>query len=221
MSAESEPVTLAHFRYLAERTRGDDAHLVALKEAAAKAGIPRIWICPEQASLMRVLLRLLGARTVVEVGTLAGYSAIAMARGLPADGKVVTLELDAKHAAFARDWIARSDVAERIEVRQGDARALLPQIADRSADAMFLDADKDGYAAYLEQAKRILRPGGLLMADNAFAFGQLFAKDPEDHEVEAIRRFNDLMASDARVDGVIVPIGDGLWVARVGYHDPR
>jgi predicted O-methyltransferase YrrM len=213
MSAEPTLVTAQHFAYLAARTRQEGAFLKHLKAAAAAAGIPPIWICPEQASFMQILLQLAGAKNVLEVGTLAGYSAIAMARALPPGGKVTTLELLDQHAAFARDWVARSDVADRVEVRLGDAKRLLPDLPTASMDAAFLDADKSGYAEYLRHCLRIVRKGGLIMVDNAFAFGELLAERPKDRETPAVLAFNEIMAKTAELQGVIVPLGDGLWVA--------
>jgi predicted O-methyltransferase YrrM len=213
MSSTSTLVTADHFAYLAARTRQEDAFLSELKSAARAAGIPPIWIAPEQASFMQILLRATGARRVVEVGTLAGYSAIQMARALPADGRVDTIELSPVHAEFARRWIARSDVEGRVRVHEGRGDDVLRGFAAGSADAAFLDADKSSYPVYLEHSLRILRPGGLILVDNAFAFGQLLDEHPRDREVEAVRAFNDLMARERRVHGIIVPIGDGLWVA--------
>jgi caffeoyl-CoA O-methyltransferase len=212
MSDNSTVVTAEHFRYLAERTAGEDDLLRSLKREAAAEGIPPIWIAPEQASFMQILLRAAKAREVVEVGTLAGYSAIVMARALGEGGRVRTIELNPKHADFARRWIAKSDVAARIEVTLGAGLAVLPAFAADSADAAFLDADKASYPRYLAECLRIVRRGGLIMADNAFAFGELFASSPRDNEVGAIRQFNDVMAKESRLHSVIVPIGDGLWV---------
>ena len=212
MSDSSSLVTAEHFRYIAERTTREDAFLADLKRAAASEGIPPIWVAPEQASLMQILLRLHGARDVVEVGTLAGYSAIAMARALPEGGLVRTIELNPKHAEFARRWVARSDVAPRVVVHVGGGMEILPGFAPASADAAFLDADKGSYPLYLEQCLRIVRRGGLIMADNAFAFGQLLDPHATDREVPAVRAFNDVMAREQRLQSVIVPIGDGLWV---------
>jgi len=200
--------------YLAAHARADDALLVQLKAAAREAGIPPIWIAPEQAAFLELLLRAIGAREVVEIGTLAGYAAIRMARALGPAGRVRTLELSAQHAAFARSWIARSDVAGRVEVIEGDARASLPAIGSGSVDACLVDADKGGYAAYLAQCARILRPGGLVLVDNAFAFGQLFEEQPSDPDVAVVRAFNELMARSPEFESVIVPLGDGLWVGR-------
>ncbi len=213
MSEKSSLVTAAHFAYVAERTPGDDEFLVALKAAAVDEGIPAIQIAPEQASFMQILLRLCGAREVVEVGTLAGYSAIAMARALPEGGHVRTIEIDPGFADFAEKWIAESDVADKVTVHRGAGRDVLGEFETSSADAAFLDADKRNYPAYLEEAMRIVRSGGLIMADNAFAFGQLLDPEPTDPEASAMKAFNDHMAAVKGLQGVIVPIGDGLWVA--------
>jgi caffeoyl-CoA O-methyltransferase len=212
MSEASSLVTAEHFRYIAERTTREDGFLTDLKRAAAAEGIPSIWIAPEQASFMQILLRAAHAREVVEVGTLAGYSAIAMARALPKDGHLRTIELETKHADFAERWVAKSDVAGKVSVHRGAGMDVLPGFATDSADAAFLDADKASYPKYLTECLRIVRRGGLIMVDNAFAFGELLATTPTDREVGAIRAFNDLMAKTAALQSVIVPIGDGLWV---------
>ncbi len=213
MSANPTLVTAQHFAYLAERTRPEDDFLVDLKAAAHEAGIPPIWISPEQASFMQILLKLVRAETVVEVGTLAGYSAITMARALPSDGRVQTIELSDHHADFTEEWVAKSDVAGRVEVLRGKGADVLPTLADEVFDAAFLDADKSNYPTYLEHARRLVRRGGLIMVDNAFAFGQLFDERPTDPEVGAVKAFNDHMAKQTGLHGVIVPVGDGLWVA--------
>lgn len=214
MSAEASPVTAAHHRYIRDHVPPEDPLLVELRAAAAAAGIPAIWIAHEEAHFLTVLLRLIGARRVVEVGTLAGYSAIAMARALPQDGRLDTIELLPRHADFAESWVARSDVAGRVRVHRGAGMDVLPGFAAGSADAMFLDADKGSYGLYLEQALRIVRPGGLILADNALAFGQLLEARPTDREVPAVRAFNEQVARHPGVEGVIVPLGDGVWVLR-------
>ncbi len=212
MSAESTAVTPEHFRYLAERTTPEDDFLRDLKEAARREEMPEIWISPEQAAFMQILLKLLGAATVLEVGTLAGYSAIAMARALPPNGLVRTIEISGAYADFAREWIAKSDVAGKVEVLQGQAQQVLPKFVGDWADASFIDADKANYGLYLEQCLRIVRRGGLVMVDNAFAFGQLLDEQDPDPAVAQIRAFNDLMARRSELQSIIVPIGDGCWV---------
>ena len=228
MSDTSTVVTPEYFQYVAKHTACEDGFLEELKAAAAATGTPPIWIAPEQASLMQILLRAARVRDVVEVVsqyapgdlllvldlsfvTLAGYSVIAMARALPPDGQVRTIELDPARAAFARAWVTRSDVVGKVEVLQGPGVEVLATLADDSADAAFLDADKPSYPLYLKECLRIVRRGGLIMADNAFAFGRLFEENA-DSDVQAVRDFNDLMARTPEVQSVIVPIGDGLWV---------
>lgn len=212
MSQESMRVSADHYAYIAAHTRPEDPFLQDLKKQASAAGIPSIAIAPEQASFMQVLLRSAGAKRVVEVGTLAGYSSISMARALPADGKVTTVEFEPKHADFAEEWIAKSDVAGRIEVLRGAGVEVLPTLPDDSADVAFLDADKVNYPAYLTECLRIVRKGGMILVDNAFAFGHLLATEEVSESVAAIRKFNDQVAAHPRLQGVIVPLGDGLWV---------
>ncbi|MHC4512843.1 MAG: O-methyltransferase [Planctomycetota bacterium] len=212
MSSSSITVTDRHFDYLAARTQAEPPFLKDLKKAATEAGIPQIWISPEQASFMQILLRLVDAKEVVEVGTLAGYSAIAMAQALPADGRVRTIEVDRGFAAFALEWVARSEVSDRVEVICGDGRQILPGIPDATVDAAFVDADKVGYPLYARECLRVLRPGGLLLVDNAFAFGELFTEGAVEESVHHLRAFNDEMASLEGVTAIIVPIGDGCWV---------
>jgi predicted O-methyltransferase YrrM len=199
-------------RYLAAHTIQEDGFLRELKSEALKEGLPPIWIAPEQGSLMQILLKLAGAREVVEVGTLAGYSAIWMARALPEGGRVRTIEISGRHADFAERWIARSDVAGRIRLYRGAGKDILPKFKTGSADAAFLDADKTNYRHYLQEVLRIVRPGGLIMVDNAFAFGQLLKENPARTDVDAVRAFNEIMAKESALQSLIVPIGDGLWV---------
>ncbi len=209
MSEVSTPVTTNHFHYLAERTTQEDDFLARLKAEARANGIPPIWISPEQGSFMQILLKAAHVKEVVEIGTLAGYSAIWMARALPQDGHVRTIEISPRHVDFAERWIAKSDVAGRITVYRGKGEDILPTFEADSADAAFIDAEKEDYPIYLRECLRIVRRGGLIMADNAFAFGRLF--DGGDPGIEAIRAFNDIMAKEAALQSIIVPIGDGLW----------
>jgi predicted O-methyltransferase YrrM len=210
MSEISTPVTHEHFRYLAALTTPEDNTLRSLKKDALNSGIPPIWISPEQGSFLQILLAALQAKEVVEIGTLAGYSAIWMARALPKNGHVRTIEISSIHADFARRWIARSDVAGQIDVIQGNGAEILPRFQDNSADAAFIDADKEGYPFYLSECMRIVRHGGLILADNAFGYGQIF--ESKDSEVIAMRDFNEIMAKEAALRSIIIPIGDGLWV---------
>src|SRR5262249_33386710 len=194
------------------RTVQEDDLLRELKREARVAGIPAIEIPFEQASFIQILLKLCKAREVIEVGTLAGYSAIAMARALPPEGRVRTVEISKPYADFAQRWMARSDVASRIQVYCGEGQDVLPTFATDSADAAFLDADKANYPLYLQESLRIVRRGGLIMADNAFAFGHLLDEQATDSKVLAVRAFNDLMARVTALHSIIVPFTDGCWV---------
>ncbi|MCA8963777.1 MAG: O-methyltransferase [Planctomycetes bacterium] len=209
MSASSTPVDERLFAFIQKQTIAEDAYLRDLRQAARQAGLPEIHIAPEQAAFLQLLLRGAGARTVVEVGTLGGYSAIAMARGLPEGGRVITHEIEPAHAEFARQWIARSDQAGRIEVRLGNAIDTLPTIADGSVDAVFLDADKEGYVAYLGQALRMLRSGGILLADNVLAGGHIADGSGGSATAQAITRFLAAVQAARSLRSVIVPLGDG------------
>ena len=212
MTSKADPVTRAHFQYIKERTLAEGTFLAELKQAARDADIPAIWISPAQGSFMQILLRSARVKEVVEVGTLAGYSAITMARALGEGGRVRTIELKEAFADFTEEWVAKSDVAGKVEVHRGTGEAVLATFEDHSADAAFLDADKRNYPLYLRECMRIVRPGGLIMVDNAFAFGELLAEIPSDPEVQSIRDFNDLMAKQEGLQSVIVPLGDGVWV---------
>lgn len=212
MSVDQTLVTARHFDYVDAHTVPEDAFLKKLRSDAVTAGIPAISIGPSQASFLQILLRVVRAQVVIDVGTLAGYSAISMARALPQGGVVMTLELNPKHAEFARQRIAESDVKDKVVVYVGPAVTTLKTFGSDSADAAFLDADKGGYPVYLEECLRIVRKGGLILVDNAFAFGELFAETPRDPETPAVRAFNELMARERRLQSVIVPLGDGCWV---------
>ena len=170
--------------------------------------IPAIQLGPSEARLVAMLLRMVGARKVVEIGTLAGYSAIAMARMLPSDGLLVSLESDPRHAAIARENVAAAGVSDRVEIAVGDAKEILPTLVDRGPFcAVFVDADKGSYDEYGRWARANLRTGGLLIGDNAFYFGRL--RD-EDAAAAAMRRFHEEMAES--FDSVCVPTPDGLAI---------
>ncbi len=190
----------------------DDA-LRRTRERADEAGMPRIQLPPATARALQLLVRAAGVRRAVEVGTLAGYSAIWIARALPVDGKLVTLEIDAEHAAVARRSLEDAGMSDRAELRVGDAAELLDALGpDGSFDLVFVDADKERYTQYLEEAARLLSPGGLFVADNAFWKGWVL--DPGIDELAAVLDgFNRIVAADPRFDATILPVGDGLLVA--------
>lgn len=185
-----------------------DAFLRAAFGAPEREGIPAIQVAPLEGRLLEVLLRLAGARRVVEIGTLAGYSALWMARALPSQGHLWTLERSSRHAALARETFEAAGLSGRVTVLVGEALALLPALEREGPfDAVFLDADKGNYDAYGRWAAAHLRPGGLLLADNAFFFGRLLE---EDREAEAVRRLHEESVQSFRT--VCIPTADGLLV---------
>lgn len=213
MSKLSTPVDEALFDFIRGETIQEDDLLRDLRQAAIAAGLPEIHIAPEQAAFLNITLAAARCVTVVEVGTLGGYSAISMARGLQDDGRVITHEIDPKHAEFARKWIAKSDVADKIEVAVGDAKKTMQQHADGTVDAVFLDGDKEDYVAYLEHAMRILRPGGLLFADNVLDGGGINDPAEKSERTLGLRAFLERVRAHSHLRSVIVPLGDGCLFA--------
>jgi caffeoyl-CoA O-methyltransferase len=183
-----------------------DAGLTRAFDAPSAHGMPAIQVAPSEGKLLGLLLRMIDARKVVEVGTLAGYSAIRIARALPGDGRLYTVELDPEHATVARANVEAAGVGDRVEVRVGPAARVLDQLSPLGPfDAVFLDADKGGYPHYAAWATEHLRPGGLLLADNSYFFGRLLADDPS---ALAMRRFHEQLP--AHFDSVCIPTPDGL-----------
>jgi caffeoyl-CoA O-methyltransferase len=199
--------------YIASLFARDDDVLAALREAADREGLPPISISAITGRLLQTLLFAIRAERVLEVGTLGGYSAIWMARGLPASGRLVTIEIDERHAEFARRYFARAGLEDRIDLRIGRALDVLPAFDGERFDAIFLDADKEPLPTYFEWALRLLRSGGLLIADNALWGGRVLDAGNEDEGTRGVREFNRRLATDERVLGTIVPVGDGVAVA--------
>jgi caffeoyl-CoA O-methyltransferase len=194
---------------------GEDPILQELRAESGGHGMPDIAVSAEVGRLLQLLLAAIGARTVLEIGTLGGYSAIWMARALPADGRLLTLEIDPARAEVARGFVERAGLGAVVEVRAGDAAAMLPVLATEGErfDAVFIDADKERYPDYLEHALALVRPGGLILADNAFWSGRVLDDDGADEGTRAVQQFNRRLAADPRLLATIVPIRDGLAVA--------
>ncbi len=184
-------------------------HDAALARAfAVPEGIPSIMVGPSDGKLLYLLLRMINATKVVEVGTLVGYSAIQMARALPPTGKIWSIEYEPKHAEVARGNIAAAGLADRVTVIVGAGNDVLPTLTQHGPfDAVFLDADKSGYDGYAAWAMQHLRPGGLILGDNAYLFGRLMH---DTDEARAMRAFHERVARDC--DSVCVPTPDGLVV---------
>lgn len=210
--------------YSRELFAPEDETLRAMTREAAEFGMPSGWeITPDVGRLFQVLCRAVGARRVVEFGTLAGHSALWFARALPADGKVTSVELREDYAAFARRMLERAGVGDKVRVIVSGARDALPGLSAEVRatgsffDAIFLDADKAHYPEFLEWAVTVLRPGGVLLADNVLRAGSWNGQtllDPaaDDPRILAIRKFNRLLAENPRFDSLIVPMRAGVAV---------
>lgn len=198
--------TPAIIKYVSDTHAGHDA---ALAQAfAVPDGIPAIQVGPSEGKLLYLLLRLVGARRVVEVGTLVGYSAIHMARALPADGQLYSVEFEQKHADVARTNIERAGLSDRVTVKVGAGLDVLPTLEQHGPfDAVFIDADKQNYDRYGEWATKNLRTGGLVLGDNAYLFGELLE---DSDRGRAMRAFHEHVARTC--ESVCVPTPDGLVV---------
>jgi caffeoyl-CoA O-methyltransferase len=206
--------------YIAGLFAPQDEALEATVRASQRAGLPEIQVSPNEGKLLQLLAEMVGARRVLEVGTLGGYSAVNLARGMAEDGVLISLELDVRHAEVARQNVERAGLGERVEIRVGDARELLARIADNGEgpfDVVFIDADKEGYPEYLEWAMRLTRPGSLILGDNTIWGGTII--DPQDNATRAINEFNERLAKDPRLSAIVLPLMrervDGLAIARV------
>ena len=194
----------------------EDPALLALREAADRSGLPPTAIAPGTGRLLQVLLESVGARRVLEVGTLGGYSATWIARALPAEGgRLVTVEIEPRYAEFARRQLVFAGVADRVDVVVGRALDVLPAYDGERVDALFLDADPEPLPTYFEWGLRLLRPGGLLLADNALRGGRVLDARAGDAATTAVREFHRRLATDPRVSATVVPTPDGLVVARI------
>lgn len=189
-------------RYLVDAIIPTDAALQAAVEATEAAGLPAISVSANQGKFLSLLATIRGARNILEIGTLGGYSAIWLARALPANGRLVTLEADPKHAEVARSNIARAGLAALVDVRVGlalDTLQRLEQEGNESFDLVFIDADKANIPAYFEWSLRLTKPGSVIVVDNVVRRGAILDASGGSAEVQGIRRFNELVATNPRV----------------------
>jgi predicted O-methyltransferase YrrM len=201
--------------YINAQLVGEDPVLDAALARAAAAGLPAIDVAPNQGKLLHLLARMCGARTILELGTLAGYSTIWLARALPAGGRLITLEVDPGYAEVARANLEAAGVADRVEVRVGAALDGLPVLEREGAgpfDLVFLDADKQRTPEYFEWALRLTRPGSVIVADNVVRGGELADAASDDPRALAMRRFTEMLGAAAGVTATAVQtVGQKGW----------
>jgi predicted O-methyltransferase YrrM len=210
-------------RYFADLFAQPDPALEAALRASEAAGLPPHQVSPNQGKLLLLLAQIQGARAILEIGTLGGYSAIWLARALPAGGRLITLELDPKHGEVARANIARAGLADRVELRVGPALEILSELVAQGHgpfDLIFIDADKPNNPGYLAWALKLSRPGSLIIADNVVRGGSVVDAGSRDPDVQGVRRFNELLAADPCVSATAIQtVGskgyDGFAIALV------
>lgn len=187
-------------RYINDLFVPPDAALEAALAAAAEAGLPPIHVAPNQGKLLHLAARLMGARSILEIGTLAGYSTIWLGKALPAGGRLVTLEADEKHARLARANLAAAGLDRVVEVILGKALDTLGQLVGRGPfDLVFIDADKEAAPEYFTWALRLSRPGSLIIVDNVVRDGGVIDAKSKDASIQGIRRLNQMVAAEKRV----------------------
>jgi predicted O-methyltransferase YrrM len=201
--------------YLADRLLGDDPALAAALAANAAGGLPAIDVSPLQGKLLHLLARSAGARRILEVGTLGGYSTIWLARALPPHGRLITLEIDFHHAEVARANLDRAGLGDRVEVRIGPALDTLAALAEEDGepfDLVFIDADKQNNANYVQAAIGLSRPGALIVVDNVVREGRVLDADSEDAMIQGTRGLFDILADEPRLDATAIQtVGVKQW----------
>jgi predicted O-methyltransferase YrrM len=207
--------------YLEQTLGASDPALDAAVAASNAAGLPHIAVAPMQGKLLMILAQSIGAKRILEVGTLGGYSTIWLARALPPTGKLITLEYEARHAEVARTNVAHAGLANVVEVRVGAALDTLPSLAGEPAfDLVFIDADKDNYPGYLEWAIKLTHPGSMIIADNVVREGRVANSSDTDPRVVGVRRMHEIVASTPSLRATAIQtVGskgyDGLLIATV------
>lgn len=215
MSSEHLAVTPELASYLHEVAFREHPALARLRSETAEMPEASMQIGPEQGALLAMLVSLVDARRVLEIGTFTGYSSTVMALALPEDGRITCLDRSREWTDRARGTWDEAGVAERVDLRIGPAVETLAELEDGAYDLAFIDADKPSYDAYYEGCLRVVRAGGLIVLDNTLQNGRVADADANDASVTAIRTLNAKIAADERVDHVLLPIADGFTLARV------
>ena len=218
MSARTLQITPALYEYLLQIGVRESPTAAALRSETAKLPMAMMQISPEQAAFMQLIVKLIGVRRALEVGTFTGYSALAVAEAMPSDGRVIACDVSEEWTSIGRRHWAAAGVASKIDLRIGPAVTTLDQLlaAGHGAtfDFAFIDADKSNYDNYYERALKLVRVGGLIGIDNTLWSGAVVDASRQDADTQAIRALNAKLHDDTRVDSMLLPIGDGLTLAR-------
>ncbi len=197
--------------YIRRTAATEDGVLASIKGACRKRDLPSI--TPEAGRFLQVLMLATGAKRVLEIGTCLGYSGVWIARGLAEGGKLETIELNKERAAEAEEWFRKAGVADRVDVLKGKALGVLPTLPTKRYDAVFVDADKEQMPTYFDFGIKLLRHGGMLLADNVFWHGSVFSETGSIEGSEEVRTFVQAAIDHPELEASILPLGDGLLVA--------
>ncbi|AZC39151.1 class I SAM-dependent methyltransferase [Pseudomonas chlororaphis] len=218
MTARTLNLDDALYHYLLDVSLRETPLLRRLRDETQALPMARWQVAPEQGQFLALLIKLIGARRVLEVGTFTGYSALSMAGALPEDGQLICCDILGDYNATARRYWQEAGVAGRIELRLAPALETLAKIEQEEGEAgfdlVFIDADKANYPAYLESALRLLRVGGLAVFDNTLWSGRVLEENPQSEDTRAIQALNRALKDDPRVDLSLLPLGDGLTLCR-------
>jgi predicted O-methyltransferase YrrM len=215
MSSRTLNLTDDLVAYVREHGVREHPVLSRLREDTAQMPMAQMQIAPEQGAFMGLLVKLTEARRILEIGTFTGYSSTAMALAMPEDGRMTCLDVSEEWTDRAREAWRDAGVADRIDLHIGPAVESLSELQDAGYDLAFIDADKTSYDAYYEGCLRVVRPGGLILIDNVLQGGRVADAGTDDENVVAIRALNEKIATDDRVDMTLLPVADGLTMARV------
>ncbi|MEW7858320.1 class I SAM-dependent methyltransferase [Pseudomonas chlororaphis] len=218
MTARTLNLDDALYHYLLDVSLRETPLLRRLRDETQALPMARWQVAPEQGQFLALLIKLIGARRVLEVGTFTGYSAFSMAAALPEDGQLICCDIPGDYNATARRYWQEAGIAGRIELRLAPALETLARIEQEEGeggfDLVFIDADKANYPAYLESALRLLRVGGLAVFDNTLWSGRVLEENPQSEDTRAIQALNRALRDDPRVDLSLLPLGDGLTLCR-------
>lgn len=195
----------------------EDAILASIRNGLKERGMPQISVPPEVGKLLYLLVKMSRAKKILELGTLAGYSTIWLARALPEQGTLTSIDSKQEHTAFAKENIEKANLSDKVSFLTGDAKQVMDQLLQSNQwfDFFFIDADKLGYPEYIEKAIALSRPGAIIVADNLFFHGRVLDASDQADSPQRLRQANQMLASDPRLESILLPIGDGVGIAQV------
>jgi predicted O-methyltransferase YrrM len=218
MSRQTLSLTPELYQYILDVSLRENSALTELREFTLSLEEANMQISPEQGQFMQMLVKLMGARNCIEVGVFTGYSSLAVALALPADGKIVACDVSEEWTSIGKRFWKKAGVSEKIDLRIAPAADTLQQLLDQGLagtyDFAFIDADKTGYDSYYELCLQLLRPGGLILFDNTLWSGKVVDENSEDEDVKAIRALNAKLHRDERIDLCLLPLSDGVTMVR-------